>query len=86
MRGRNARTSGRTAGMTTPPTPDPRTRFFLLHLARLAGVALVVSGLLVLEGQIALPRAAGWALLVAGIVDVFVVPQLLARKWQSRKP
>ena len=80
--------------MTPPPPLDPRpsdhqsaqTRFILLHLARLAGVALVVCGLLVLEGQIALPRAAGWALLVAGMVDVFVVPQLLARKWRSRNP
>jgi len=80
--------------MIPPPSPDPRPsdsgpaqgRFILLHLARLAGVALVVCGLLVLEGQIALPRAAGWALLAAGIVDVFVVPQLLARKWRSRQP
>lgn len=62
-----------------------RTRWFILSLSRLAGVALVITGLLVTQGAIAWPIEVGYALVLIGIVDVFVVPQVLARRWRSPK-
>jgi len=62
-----------------------RTRWFLLSLARIVGVALVVTGLLVTQGTIGWPINFGYALIIFGIVDVFVVPQVLARRWRSPK-
>jgi membrane protein YdbS with pleckstrin-like domain len=62
-----------------------RTRWFILSLSRLAGVALVITGLLVTQRAIDWPVEAGYALVLIGIVDVFVVPQVLARRWRSPK-
>ena len=63
---------------------DPaRARFAVIQLLRIAGVALVVFALLVIAGRFALPRAAGYVALGFGLVDVFVVPLLLARHWKS---
>lgn len=63
---------------------DPaRARFAVMQLARLAGVALAIAGLMVLRQRIEMPQAAGWIMLVAGLADAFLVPRLLARKWRS---
>ena len=62
-----------------------RTRWFVLSLSRLAGVALVITGLLVTQGAVSWPVQVGYALILIGIVDVFVVPQVLARRWRSPK-
>jgi membrane protein YdbS with pleckstrin-like domain len=65
-------------------TPDPaRARFMIISLTRVLGVILVVCGILVVRDAVALPHAAGWALLAVGLVDVFVVPQVLARRWRT---
>lgn len=70
--------------MNGAPAPNTaRRHFLLLHLTRLIGIGLVVCGLMIVEGQIAAPALAGWALLIAGLADVLIVPQLLARKWRS---
>lgn len=60
-----------------------RTRWFLLNLARIVGVGLVVTGLLVTQGTIGWPINLGYALIVIGVLDVFVMPQVLARRWRS---
>jgi membrane protein YdbS with pleckstrin-like domain len=62
-----------------------RTRWFILNLSRLAGVALVIVGLLVTQGAITWPVEVGYVMILLGIVDVFVVPQVLARRWRSPK-
>jgi hypothetical protein len=62
-----------------------RTRWFILNLSRLAGVALVITGLLVTQGAISWPVEVGYGLILLGIVDVFVAPQVLARRWRSPK-
>ena len=62
-----------------------RTRWFILSLSRFLGVALVITGLLVTQGAISWPVEVGYALILIGIVDVFVVPQVLARRWRSPK-
>lgn len=62
-----------------------RRRWFFLSLSRLAGVGLVIAGLLVTQGAISWPVEVGYGLILIGIVDVFVVPQVLARRWRSPK-
>lgn len=67
----------------TPPTAQERNRFFVLNAIRLSGVALVLIGILVLNRAIELPEVVGWVLLAVGLIDVFVMPQVLARKWRT---
>lgn len=62
-----------------------RTRWFILSLSRLFGVGLVILGLLIHQGAIAWPVELGYALIAIGIIDVFVIPQILARRWRSPK-
>ena len=67
---------------------DPAAaRFAVIQLTRLAGVAMVVLGVLIANGDMlpGLPGWAGYLLLAAGLGDVFVVPVLLARKWRTPK-
>lgn len=66
---------------------DPaRNRFFVLQAVRMAGVAMVLTGLAITQGAIDLPQAAGVVLVAAGFIDVFFVPRLLAKKWKSPAP
>ncbi len=67
----------------TPPNSQERGRFLVLNAVRMSGVALVIIGILVLNRAIALPDAVGWVFLAVGLIDVFVIPQLLARKWRT---
>jgi hypothetical protein len=65
-------------------TPDPaRNRFFIIQAARLAGVAGVIAGMLIASQRTALPGWAGYPLLAAGLVGVFVIPTWLARRWRT---
>lgn len=71
--------------------PDPadhraRGRFLVISILRLSGVAMVMAGLLILNGVLALPEIAGWIALAIGLVDIFVAPQLLARAWRTPPP
>jgi drug/metabolite transporter (DMT)-like permease len=67
---------------------DPAAaRFAVIQVLRLAGVALVVLGLVIVAGPShrlsGLPDWVGFVLLIVGLADVFVVPTLLARRWRS---
>lgn len=63
---------------------DPaRGRFFVLQAVRMAGVAMVLTGLAITQGAIDLPQAVGVVLVAAGFLDVFFVPRMLAKKWKS---
>lgn len=67
---------------------DPAAaRFAVIQVMRLAGVAMVVLGILIANGDLLpeLPDWAGYLLLAVGLADVFIVPTLLARKWRSPK-
>lgn len=65
---------------------DPaRPRFFALQLMRLGGLAMVIVALLGLNDVLPVPPVAAWPLLVLGLVEIFVIPQILARQWRSPK-
>lgn len=70
--------------------PDPeavaRNRWAMITAVRLAGVGMVVAGVLMLRGALPGPALAGYVLLAVGLVDTFVVPQVLARKWRTPRP
>ena len=60
-----------------------RKRWCLIILARLAGVALVLIGILGVRRVWDYPIAAAWILLAAGLLSIFLVPRKLARKWRT---
>ena len=62
---------------------DAYTRWMVINLTRLAGVALVVVGILGLNHRIGLPAIAAYGFIAFGLFDVFAVPQILARKWRT---
>lgn len=67
-----------------PAKPDPAAaRFWMLQLMRLGGVLLVVGALLIISGRIPGPEVLGYGLLILGMVEFFVMPMLLARRWKT---
>jgi len=62
-----------------------RTRWLTINVLRIAGVALVLVGLLIVRQVIPEPAWAGYTILAVGLADVFLVPVLLARKWSTPK-
>ena len=69
---------------TETPNDPAKARFVAITMIRMTGAVLVLLGLLITEGKINLPWIAGVIFLVVGVVDVFVMPRLLARKWKSK--
>jgi membrane protein YdbS with pleckstrin-like domain len=70
--------------MPEPVSDDvARNRFIIINLVRLSGVVMVLASMLILANAIEGSYAFGYVLLAAGLVDIFVVPQLLARKWRT---
>jgi len=66
---------------------DPaRTRFLVIQLVRWVGLAMVIAGLLAIDGRIALPREAGYGLFLAGLLEALILPTILARRWKSPPP
>jgi hypothetical protein len=68
---------------------DPAAaRFAVLQLVRLSGAVLALAGVLVIAGKVAwlpkLPEALGYLLVGAGLIDFYVAPMLLARRWKSK--
>lgn len=63
-----------------------RGRFMVISILRFSGVAFVIIALLILNDRTPLPHIAGWVLLVVGLVDIFIAPQILARMWRSPLP
>jgi hypothetical protein len=62
-----------------------KRRFMVINLLRLSGVAMVIAGLAVVNGGIALPEVAGYVLIAVGMIDTFLAPTLLARAWSSNE-
>lgn len=67
-----------------PPPRDPaRARFAAITLIRMSGAVLVLLGILITEGKLALPWWIGLILTLFGLFDVFAMPLILARRWKS---
>ena len=60
-----------------------RNRWLAIVVARLAGVAMVILGLLIVEQAIDAPEVLGYALALAGLAGTFVAPIALARRWKT---
>ncbi len=70
--------------MEQPVSDDvARGRWLVINVTRLAGVVMVVVGILGVNDVFEYPAIAGYILIVVGLLDVFLVPQVLARKWRS---
>ena len=71
-----------------PPEDDDaaRSRWMVIQIVRASGAIMAILGLLTLEGIVPIPEVAGYCFLAAGLVEVFLLPTLLARKWSSREP
>lgn len=66
---------------------DPaRAKFFAIQALRMSGVAMVVVGILVIYGKIALPLEAGYVLFAVGLLDALFMPTVLARIWRTPLP
>lgn len=63
-----------------------RNRWLVIQAARFSGAVLILAGILIRYGTIPAPMAVGIALMAAGLVDFFLVPVLLARKWRTPRP
>ena len=63
---------------------DPaQGKWMIMQVVRLAGVAMVVLGALIISGKIDWHPAIGYVLAANGLLDVFVIPLVLARRWKS---
>lgn len=60
-----------------------RNRFIAIQIVRLSGVAMVLLGLLVMNGRLHWPREAGYILAVLGLFGALLAPILLARNWKT---
>ena len=70
--------------MDSPEAEDlARKRYMVISAVRLAGAAMAVAGLLIVNGNIRADPLVGYFLLVVGLVDVFLMPMALARKWRT---
>jgi hypothetical protein len=66
---------------------DPaKGRFFMIAAHRVIGAALVLLGVLCLEGVLDWGETLGWALVGLGVIDVFIVPIVLTRLWRTPRP
>ena len=68
------------------PSPLEKKRFMAIQLIRLMGAALVLLGVLIAGGKIDLPPLVGYVLVLVGLVDLIVMPLVLARRWRTPPP
>lgn len=72
-----------------PDVPDAEAfrRWMFIQIMRLGGVAFAVLGLLMTQDAVVIAgddnRLVGYAFVAIGLLDAFVVPIVLARKWRS---
>lgn len=69
---------------TDPAKPDPaRLRFFFIAGHRLFGAALVVLGMLAMQGIVDWGKDLGKVIAIVGLIEFFVMPLVFARMWRS---
>ncbi|MEY4159664.1 MAG: hypothetical protein RLZZ136_285 [Pseudomonadota bacterium] len=62
-----------------------KKRFMAINLVRLSGVALILVGLLFALDRIDVQPAhlIGVMFILFGMIDAFIMPRVLARRWKS---
>ena len=60
-----------------------RNRWLVINLQRVIGVGMILFGILVVRGIVDLPQVAAYVFIAVGLIDVFLVPTILARRWRS---
>ncbi|MEQ1499703.1 MAG: hypothetical protein ABL914_13685 [Novosphingobium sp.] len=62
---------------------DAKTRLLVITAVRLASAALIGVGMAIVAGKIDIPRPAGIAFIVFGLLELLLLPPFLIRKWKS---
>ncbi len=61
-----------------------KKRFFMIGAVRIFGAVTLALGLAIINNGFAgLPAPLGYVLGVIGMIDMLVIPVLLARRWKS---
>lgn len=60
-----------------------KRRYFTIQAVRAAGVAMVLLGLLVLNGKLAWPELLGYFLVLNGLFDALFLPTIMAKRWKT---
>jgi hypothetical protein len=59
-------------------------RFLVISLVRISGAIMLAVGLAIIaKGLYGLPKVAGYALFLVGVVDFIAMPLLLSKRWKS---
>ena len=74
--------------MTEPTNPHDdealaAKRFYLMGAARIAGIAVLLLGLAIVQNALTAPYWLGAALSVIGMLGFFFGPYFLAKRWKS---
>lgn len=62
---------------------DAKTRFFVISAVRLASLALIAVGMAIIAGKIDIPKPAGVAFAIFGLLELVFLPRFLIRKWKT---
>jgi len=62
---------------------DAKIRFFILSAVRLASIALIAVGIAIVAEKLPIPKPAGVAFMIFGLLELVILPPFLARKWKS---
>lgn len=60
-----------------------KRRYFTIQAVRMAGVVMVLLGMLVLNDKLAWPQIAGYFLVINGLFGALFLPTLMAKRWKT---
>lgn len=61
-----------------------RARFFTIGAVRLAGAVTIALAVAIAFGRIsAVPPPVGYGLLLVGVIEMVLIPQILVKRWKS---
>lgn len=68
----------------TPEDQRARNRFFMIGAVRLAGAVTIALAVAISYGRIdSVPGELAYVLLVMGVIEFLVLPQMLVKRWKS---
>ena len=73
-------------GLSPEPRPghDPaRARFWFIAAHRIIGAALVILGMMAMQGVLDWGEGVGTVLAIVGLIDFFLIPLIFSRMWRS---